>query len=206
MFESWTVIGLGLFTGLVFGFLLQKGGVTKYEVIVNQFRLKDFTVLKTMLTAIVVGGVGVYFLAEQELAKLSVKPALLVANVLGGLIFGVGMVLLGLCPGTAVAALGERNWRAMAGLLGMLVGAFLQAETYGLLAGLPRSVDLGPLTWPTLLGVSPWIILAGLTLVSLVLFIGLEVWERHRGTASVHTTPPPPAQRLALTEKVSVGS
>ena len=45
--------------GLVFGVLLQKGGVTNYNVIVNFFRLRDLTVLKVMLTAIVVGGIGV---------------------------------------------------------------------------------------------------------------------------------------------------
>jgi hypothetical protein len=203
MFESWTVIALGLLSGTVFGFLLQKGGVTKYDVIVNQFRLGDFTVLKTMMTAIVVGGLGVYFFAEEGLARLSIKPALLVANVVGGLIFGVGMVLLGLCPGTAVAALGERNRRALAGILGMIVGAFIQAETYGLLAGLARSVDLGPLTWPTLLGVSPWGLLAGLTFASVVLFIGLEVWERRRMSDN---TPKPPPQPATLIERVSVGS
>lgn len=178
MFEPWTVIGLGLLAGFAFGFLLQKGGVTKYDVIVNQFQLKDFTVLKTMLTAIVVGGLGVYLLAGAGLARLSVKPAILVANVAGGLIFGIGMVLLGLCPGTAIAALGERNRRALAGILGMLVGALLQAETYGLMAGLARSVDLGALTWPDLLGISPWAILAGLAVASSVLFMALEVWER----------------------------
>jgi hypothetical protein len=203
MFEPWTVIGLGLLAGFVFGFLLQKGGVTKYDVIVNQFRLQDFTVLKTMLTAIVVGGLGVYFLAGEGLARLSVKPALLVANVVGGLIFGIGMVLLGLCPGTAVAALGERNRRALAGILGMTFGALLQAETYGLMAGLARSVDLGPLTWPDLLGISPWAILAGLAFASGVLFIGLEVWERRRATRDAPDPRFPPAP---LAEKVSVES
>lgn len=203
MFEPWTVIGLGLLAGFVFGFLLQKGGVTKYEVIVNQFRLKDFTVLKTMLTAIVVGGLGVWLLHDQGLAKLSVKPAILVANILGGLIFGVGMVLLGLCPGTAVAALGERNRRALAGILGMIVGAFIQAETYGLLAGLVQSVDLGSLTWPTLMAVPPWVLLVGLTLASVVLFMGLEVWERRRMSVS---TPKPLPQPATLAERIPLGS
>jgi uncharacterized membrane protein YedE/YeeE len=203
MFEPWTVIALGLLSGTVFGFLLQKGGVTKYDVIVNQFRLRDFTVLKTMLTAIVVGGLGVYFLAGEGLAKLSVKPALLVANVAGGLIFGVGMVLLGLCPGTAVAALGERNRRAAAGILGMTVGALLQAETYGLTVGLTRSVDLGPLTWPALLAVSPWAMLAGLAVASIVLFIGLEVWERRR--AAGHGSKPC-SQPMPVAGRASVGS
>ena len=64
---------LGLMTGFVFGFLLQKGHVTKYKVIVGQFLLRDFTVLKTMLTAVVVGGAGVYGLRALGLATLHVN-------------------------------------------------------------------------------------------------------------------------------------
>ncbi|MER3415648.1 MAG: YeeE/YedE family protein [Gemmataceae bacterium] len=202
MFESWSIIGLGLFTGFVFGFLLQKGGVTKYEVIVNQFRLKDFTVLKTMLTAIVVGGIGVYALYEYELAKLSIKPAFLVANIVGGLIFGVGMVLLGLCPGTAVAALGERNRRALAGILGMLVGALIQAETYGWISGLARSVDLGSVTLPNLLGISPWAILAGLAVAALAVFVALEFWEKRPVRQGSSALPSDPSIGTGSREKV----
>lgn len=178
MFESFSIIALGLFTGFVFGFLLQKGGVTKYEVIVKQFLLQDFTVLKTMLTAIVVGGFGVYFLEGQGLAKLSIKPALLVANIGGGLIFGVGMALLGLCPGTAVAALGERNGRAFAGTLGMLFGAFLQAESYGAISSCTKWIDLGTMTLPQVLHVSPIIVLSGLAIIAVSLFVVLERMER----------------------------
>lgn len=178
MFETWTILALGVLSGFVFGFLLHKGGVTKYETIVNQFRLRDFTVLKIMLTAIVVGGAGVYFLHEQGLAKLAIKPALIVANVVGGAVFGVGMVLLGLCPGTAVAALGEGNRRALAGIVGMLVGAWLQAESYGVMAEAVRCVDLGAATWPSVLSVSPWLLLGALAMLAGAIFIALEIWER----------------------------
>jgi uncharacterized membrane protein YedE/YeeE len=138
---------------------------------------------------------------------LARAAAILGANVAGGLIFGVGMVLLGLCPGTAVAALGEGNRRALAGLLGMFVGAWIQAETYGLLAGLARSVDLGPLTWPELLAMSPWGILAALALASLAVFVGLEAWERRRmsaGTPQVAT--PAEAATFADAGKVFVSA
>lgn len=180
MFDSFMLISLGLLSGFVFGFLLQKGGVTKYEVIVKQFLLQDFTVLKTMLTAIVVGGFGVYFLEGQGLAKLSIKPAILVANIGGGLIFGVGMVLLGLCPGTAVAALGERNGRAFFGTLGMLTGAWIQAETYGPISGCAKWVDLGSLTLSQLLKVSPMVVLTGLAVISVSLFLAIELFERRK--------------------------
>ncbi|MBS3905974.1 MAG: hypothetical protein KGZ49_02950 [Syntrophaceae bacterium] len=46
---------IGLLTGILFGLLLQKGGVTKYDVIINQLLLIDFTVVKIMLSAVVTG-------------------------------------------------------------------------------------------------------------------------------------------------------
>lgn len=47
------VIGLG--AGILFGFLLQKGGATYYDVIIGQLLLTDFTVVKIMLSAVVTG-------------------------------------------------------------------------------------------------------------------------------------------------------
>lgn len=86
---------LGLATGIAFGFILQKGQVTRYEKIVSFFRLTDLTVLKVMMGGILTGMLGVYFLRELGLVNLHIKPTVLGANILGGLIFGVGMLLLG---------------------------------------------------------------------------------------------------------------
>ena len=52
----------GFLFGIIFGFLLQKGGVTKYDVIIGQLLLTDFTVLKIMLTAVITGMIGIYFM------------------------------------------------------------------------------------------------------------------------------------------------
>ena len=86
---------LGLLTGVLFGFILQKSGMTSYQKIVGFFRLSDLTMLKVMLGAILVGMVGVYLMADLGLVRLHIKPTVLSANILGGLIFGVGMLLLG---------------------------------------------------------------------------------------------------------------
>jgi hypothetical protein len=86
---------LGLATGIAFGFILQKGQVTRYEKIVAFFRLTDLTVLKVMFGGILTGMVGVYSLHDVGLVNLHIKPAILTANILGGVIFGVGMLLLG---------------------------------------------------------------------------------------------------------------
>ena len=77
MFESLDKLVLGFLTGVIFGFLLQKGRVAKFEVIVGQFLLRDWTVVKTMGTAVVVGAIGVYALVAADAASLHIKPALL---------------------------------------------------------------------------------------------------------------------------------
>ena len=86
---------LGLLTGVLFGFILQKSGMTSYQKIVGFFRLRDLTLLKVMMGGILAGMVGVYLLQDLGLVQLSVKPTVFGGNVLGGLIFGVGMLLLG---------------------------------------------------------------------------------------------------------------
>lgn len=180
-FASPQTLLLGALTGLVFGFLLQKGGVTRYNVIVNQFRFKDFTVLKTMLTAIVVGAIGIYAMLQLGMLKgLSVKGAELAMNAGGGLIFGVGMVLLGYCPGTALAAVGQGSRDALVGIVGALVGAAVYAEAYPLLARTVEPIGkLGKITFADATHASPWWFIVGLGVLAVVLFVWFERRE-HR--------------------------
>ena len=86
---------LGLATGFAFGFILQKGQMTRYDKIVSFFRLTDLTMLKVMMGGILSGMVAVHALRALGLANLHIKPTLLAANFLGGLVFGAGMLLLG---------------------------------------------------------------------------------------------------------------
>ncbi len=88
MFDEPTKLALGLLTGIVFGFLLQKGRAAKFHVIIGQFLLKDWTVVKIMGTAVIVGTVGVYALVAMDLASLQIKPMLLGGVLLGALCFG----------------------------------------------------------------------------------------------------------------------
>jgi len=82
--------------GFCFGFLLNKVQLTKYDVIVNQFRFKDFTVLKFMLTTLLVAMPIVYLMQGMGFYTLSNIPSTyVVGNLLGGAIFGVGMAVGG---------------------------------------------------------------------------------------------------------------
>ncbi len=119
-----------LVMGALFGFLLQKGKVTSCNVIENQFRLRDFTVLKVMGTAIVVGGLGVLLLVDTGNTKYYVKDANLLAVALGAGLFGIGMVVYGYCPGTALGAIASGSVHAAIGALGMVAGAILYALSF----------------------------------------------------------------------------
>ncbi len=116
--------------GSIFGALLHFGGVTRYNTIVRQFLFQDFTVLKIMFTAIVVGGAAIAILQPMGLVNLHVKPALMPGVIYGALIFGVGMVLYGYCPGTAVAATASGSLHAAFGFLGMIAGGIAYALSY----------------------------------------------------------------------------
>ena len=143
MFEPLPRLLLGLLTGFLFGLLLQKGRVAKYRVIVGQFLLRDWTVVKVMGTAVVVGAIGVYALRQMGVVSLHIKPTLPGGVVAGGALFGIGMDLLCFCPGASVAACGEGRRDAIAGVLGQLLGAGLFVAAYrwldpvmlGLMAG-----------------------------------------------------------------------
>src|SRR5438105_14887755 len=114
---------LGLLTGIAFGFLLQKGRAAKYQTILGQLLLKDWTVVKIMLTAIVTGAVGVYFLVAEGVASLDFWPFQPAAVLLGAVLFGIGLAVIGYCPGMGIAGAGEESRDAMSGVLGMLTGA-----------------------------------------------------------------------------------
>lgn len=87
---------IALFLGAFFGFSLNKAGLTRYTKIVNVFRFTDLSVLKFMMTALVVAMAGLYALRGLGLITFPRVPeTYIVGNLIGGLIFGVGMALAG---------------------------------------------------------------------------------------------------------------
>ena len=140
--------------GFIFGFLLQKGGVTKYHILMGQLLLQDFTVVKVMISAIMVGMVGVYFLNKSARLDFNLKTTRLGSNIVGGLIFGVGFALNAYCPGTGIAAIGEGNLDALFGCGGLLIGSYIYAEFSGKIKEtIDTWGDLGKITIPNVLNI-----------------------------------------------------
>ena len=165
----------GLITGILFGFLLQKGRVLRYDKQIGALRLLDMTIVKFMFSTVLVSMVGVYLLHDLGWVQLSVKPTHLGANIIGGLIFGIGWGLLGYCPGTQAGALGEGRWDALLGVLGMLFGAALFAESYPFFKKTVLSWgNFGKITLPQVLGLNHWIIILLFVIGGVLLFRWFE--------------------------------
>jgi len=124
------LLPLGILFGFAFGWLLQRARLTDTNVIVGQLQLRDFTLFKMMLTAIIVGGLGVFVLHSGDLAVYHIKPANLLAVALGAMLFGIGMAIYGYCPGTGLAAIGTGSLHALVGALGMIAGAVAFAYSF----------------------------------------------------------------------------
>jgi uncharacterized membrane protein YedE/YeeE len=174
---------LPLLLGVLFGFALNKAGLTRYTKIVNQFRLTDMAVLKFMMTALVVAMIGLYTLHGIGFIEFPTVPATyIVGNLVGGLIFGVGMALAGFCPGTAMAGAGEGKVDYLVpGLLGFLVGAVIYGLTYdAVFPKISALANYGNVTMPQLWNINPYLAVLIFTIMALVLFylIDRAGWQR----------------------------
>ncbi|MCK5313254.1 MAG: YeeE/YedE family protein [Desulfobacteraceae bacterium] len=161
----------GLITGILFGFILQRSGILSYEKQVGALRLIDMTMFKLMLTAIIVGSIGIYLFNDLGVIKLSLKGTSIGGQVVGGLIFGVGWALLGYCPGISAGALGEGHLDALWGIIGMLFGGAVYAMIYPFMKKYIISIgSYGKISVPQLLGLNHWVVIIIFSILMLILF------------------------------------
>ncbi|MCX5869550.1 MAG: YeeE/YedE thiosulfate transporter family protein [Deltaproteobacteria bacterium] len=166
---------LGLVTGVLFGFLLQKGRILRFDKQIGAMLLTDMTLIKFMFSAILVGMVGILLLSDFEIIKLSHKPMNVGAVLLGGALFGGGWAIMGFCPGTSQGALGEGRWHAVFPITGMVAGAALYAELYPFFKSTVLAwKDFGTIGLPEAIGVSQWIIVSLFWVGTLSLFYWFE--------------------------------
>ena len=169
--------------GIAFGFALERAGLGSARKLTGQFFLTDLTVFKVMFSAIVTAMLGVFWLGRAGLidpSLLYVPDTFLSAQIAGGLLFGAGFALAGLCPGTScVSAATGRGDGAMV-VAGMFGGVLATGLAFPLVERLYNSGARGPLTLPQLLHLPDGLLVFLVVLVALAGFAAAEATKRAR--------------------------
>ena len=177
---------LVLLLGIAFGFFLEQGGMGNALKISGQFYFRDMAVLKIMFSAIVTTALGLFWFSKLgwlDYDLIHMLPTFTWPQITGGLIFGAGFVVGGLCPGTSCVALASGRIDGLALLLGLFAGIFLFNESYPLIEPFYRSSDLGPVNLADVFGISHGAVLLMLVLIALAAFAGSE-WIEKRSKAA----------------------
>jgi uncharacterized membrane protein YedE/YeeE len=148
---------IALAIGIAFGFFLERAGLGSAKKLSAQFYLKDLTVFKMMFTAIItamIGGFWLQWFGLLQLDQVYLTPTYVLPQVVGGLVFGVGFIVGGYCPGTSCVASSTGSLDGVFNVLGLLAGILIFGELYPFLETFYTATPLGQITLPEFLGIS----------------------------------------------------
>ena len=177
---------LSLLVGTGFGFWLERAGFGSARKLTAIFYLRDFAVLKVMFSAMATAAVGLQLLAALgyvDLAALFVPPSIVWPQAVGGLLFGLGFVAGGWCPGTAAVGVASGKFDALVFLLGAGLGSLAFAGVQPQLGGFLQAGACAVGALPEQLGVSGMngaLALLAVALVSFVVAGKVETWAQRR--------------------------
>ena len=172
---------LAFLIGIGFGFFLEQAGFGSAKKLVSQFYLNDLAVFKVMFTAIVTAMLGVTYLSWAGFLDLSLVylvPTYWIAQVVGGLLLGVGFVVGGYCPGTSVVSTATGKLDGLVFVLGFAAGTLGFALAFPLVKGLYTAGDVGTKTLPQVLGIPHGILVFGVVLMAIGGFMGATWVEK----------------------------
>lgn len=181
LFGDEASLAFAFLIGIGFGFFLERAGFGSARKLVAQFYLTDLAVFKVMFTAILTALIGTTLLSWAGVLDLSLVylvPTYWVAQVVGGLLLGVGFVVGGYCPGTSVVSMASGRIDGLVFVVGFAAGTLGFALAFPLLAGLYTAGDLGEKTLPEALGLPHGVLVLGVVLVALGGFRGATWVER----------------------------
>jgi len=172
---------LPLGIGIAFGAALERAGLGDARKLTGQFYLRDLTVFKVMFSAIVTAMLGLFWLSYAgwiDLNAIAMPETYLRPQIAGGLVFGAGFALAGLCPGTSCVAAASGRGDGVAVAAGLFTGVLLTGLAF------PRFLDFydsdarGAWTLPALFHVPPGVVVFAVVVVALAGFAAAERIER----------------------------
>jgi len=115
-------VWLVLFIGFCFGAIILYSRLDKFEKMAGFMISEDTLVPKMAMTTVALSSIGFYVLVDAGYASFDVKPTILGGLIIGGILFGIGLVILGKCPSAFFVSLSEGCVDALVGIIGGLVG------------------------------------------------------------------------------------
>jgi len=183
-FSEQTGFVIALLIGISFGFWLERAGFGQSRKLAMQFYFRDMTVLKVMFTAIVVAMIGLLYFGLFgwiDLSMIYVNPTFLWAQLIGGLVLGIGFAIGGYCPGTSLVGAVTGRIDGIVFIVGAMFGMFVFGEIFPFVEKLFYAGSMGKETLPGFFGISSGIIAFIIILMAVGMFIGSEFLEKKFG-------------------------
>jgi uncharacterized membrane protein YedE/YeeE len=179
---------VALVIGIAFGWFLERSGMGSARKLAGQFYLRDLTVFKVMFTAIITAMLGVFWLGRLgivDVAGIFVPETWIIPQLVGGLVFGAGFAISGLCPGTSCVAAATGRVDGIAVVAGMFAGVLLTGLFLPRLPNFYLSTPRGVFTLPEAINVSEGVIVFAVVVIALIGFKAAESIEKRFGGVSV---------------------
>ncbi|MCP4309878.1 MAG: YeeE/YedE family protein [Bacteroidetes bacterium] len=143
------ILGFAVVTGIIFGFLLEKAGFGNAKKLVEQFYFTDMRMLKVLFSAVITAMIGIFWLSYfgvLDITQIYINGTFLWSQIVGGVLFGFGFVICGLCPGTSCVAVFTGKLDGIAVVGGMFTGLVLFSETAPAIGKFLSGSSLGDLS------------------------------------------------------------
>ena len=166
--------------GIAFGWCLERAGMGRARKLSGQFYLTDLTVFKVMFSAIVTAMLGAFRrgrLGVLDLSRVYVPETFIIPQLVGGLVFGVGFAIGGLCPGTSCVAAATGRGDGVMLLSGMFTGVLITGLAFSKLEHFYASTSRGAFTLPQLMHVPYGVAVAAVVCIALAGFRVAELVE-----------------------------
>jgi uncharacterized membrane protein YedE/YeeE len=174
-------LGIALVIGIAFGWFLERSGMGSARKLAGQFYLRDLTVFKVMFTAIITATLGLFWLGwlgVLDVDRIFVPETWILPQLVGGVVFGAGFAISGLCPGTSCVAAATGRIDGITVVAGMFAGVLGTGLLYSKLQGFYLSTPRGVYMLPQLFNVSQGVLVFLLVLLALAGFYAAEKIER----------------------------
>jgi hypothetical protein len=164
--------------GFAFGWFLERGGLGDARKLAGQFYFTDLTVFKVLFSALLTAMLGAFWLDRFGLLDLDLvylPETFVLPQAAGGVLFGAGFLVGGLCPGTSCVAAAAGRIDGLGIIGGMLLGVAGFNAAFDWIAPFYDSTALGAVTFTDIAGISRG---AGVALVTAVALAGFAVASR----------------------------